>query len=132
VVGLLYEGDGVMEARTVLILVRDVLGGGLFAALAEGAGLTPVFPFAGEKPETAVERLRPPCILLECYHPAARSDAFYEVVRTSESRIILFAPTVPWQDFEEVARRRNVAAFIHPGNGGSLAKLIGEALASTG
>jgi hypothetical protein len=126
----MYDGDGVMEVQTALILVRDVLGGGLFAALAEGAGFSPVFPFAGEKPETAVERLRPSHVLLECYHPAARSDAFYEGATHVGSRIILFAPTAPWQDFEEMGRRRNVEAFIHPANGDSLAGLIAEALSA--
>ncbi len=124
------KGDGVMEKRTVLILVREVLGGGLFAALAEGAGLTPVFPFAGEKPETAVDRLRPSDILVESTHPAARSDAFYESTATARSRIILFAPNAPWRDVEEIARRRSVAEFIHPANGASLAGLISDALSA--
>ena len=126
----MYEGDGVMEAQTTLILVRDVLGGGLLAALAEGAGFTPVFPFAGEKPETAVERLRPSHILVDCYHQAARSDAFYDGATTVRSRIILFAATAPWQDFEEIARRRGVAAFIHRANGRSLAESIADVLSA--
>lgn len=117
-----------MQDGTVLILVRDILGGGLFAALAENAGRTPVFPFAGERPEIAVERLKPSCILLESYHPAARSDPFFAAAEGVGSRTILFAPAMPWEDFEEVARRRHVAAFIHPQPGESLAGLIREAL----
>ena len=117
-----------MEAVTVLILVRDVLGGGLFGALVEDADRQPVFPIPGERPESAVERLRPAWILLECYHPAARSDAFFAAVAGASSAVILFAPSAPWQDCEEIARRRSVAAFLHPGNGQSLSDLVRQAL----
>jgi hypothetical protein len=117
-----------MAAVTVLILVRDILGGSLFAALAEGADRQPVFPFAGERPETAVERIRPASILLECYHPAARSDAFFAAAATVPSRVILFAPGAPWADCEEIARQRAVAAFVHPGNGQFLSDLVQQAL----
>jgi hypothetical protein len=123
-----HEVDGVMEAVTVLILVRDVLGGGLFAALAEGIERRPVFPFNGERAEAAVERLRPSWVLLECYHPAARSDAFFSATEGAQSRVILFAPSAPWEDCEQIARRRAVAAFVHPGDGQSLSDLVQRAL----
>lgn len=117
-----------MAAVTVLILVRDILGGGLFAALAEGADRQPVFPFPGERPESAVERLRPSWILLECYHPAARADAFFAAAAAAGSRVILFTPGAPWEDFEQIARRRSVASFVHPGEGQSLSDLVRQAL----
>src|SRR5215210_1911103 len=117
-----------MAAVTVLILVRDILGAGLFAALVEDANRQPVFPLPGERPESAVERLRPSWILLECHHPAARSDAFFAAVQSSQSRVILFAPGAPWEDCEEIAKRRAVAAFVHPGDGHSLADLVRQAL----
>ncbi len=113
---------------TVLILVRDVLGAGLLAALVEGIGKTPLFPIAGERAETAVERLRPTCVLLDCYHPAARSDAFFSMVGATASRIVLFTPFAPWEDVEEIARRPEVAAFVHPKTGQSLAELLRQAL----
>ena len=116
-----------MEAVTVLILVRDILGGGLFAALAESADRQPVFPFAGERPEAAVERLRPGWILLECYHPAARADTFFAAAAAAGSRVILFAPAAPWEDCEQIARRHSVAAFVHPGEGQSLSDLVRRA-----
>jgi hypothetical protein len=118
-----------MEAVTVLILVRDILGGGLFAALAESADRQPAFPFAGERPEAAVERLRPPWILIECHHPAARADAFFAAAAVARSRVIVFAPGPPWEDCEQIARRHSVAAFVHPADGQSLADLVRQALA---
>jgi hypothetical protein len=118
-----------MQDGVVLILVRDMLGAGLLAALAEGRELEPVFPFNGERAESAVERVRPSRVLLECFHPAARSDQFFAAASTAGSRVILFAPAAPWADFALIARTRNVAAFVHPAPGESLAGLIASALA---
>jgi hypothetical protein len=122
------EGDRAGARGTVLILVRDVLGAGLFAALAESIGRQPLFPFAGERAETAVSRLSPMTILLECHHAAARSEAFFAAAEAARSRIILFAPTAPWDDFVEIARRPQVVAFVHSQPGRSLADLLREAL----
>ena len=117
-----------MAAATVLILVRDILGGGLFAALAEGIDRQPVFPFPGERPESAVERLRPTWILVECYHPAARAESFFAAAAAAGSKVILFAPGAPWEDCEQIARRHSVSAFVHPAAGESLAELVRKAL----
>jgi hypothetical protein len=113
---------------TVLILVRDILGAGLIGALVEGTGKEPLFPIAGERAEVAVERLRPALILLDCYHSATRADAFFAAVESASSRIILFAPSAPWADFDDIARRPQVRAFVYPGPGESLADLLREAL----
>jgi hypothetical protein len=115
---------------TVLILVRDVLGAGLLGALVEGIGKEPLFPFVGERAETAVARLRPALVLLDCHHPAARSNPFFAAAETAASRIVLFAPATPWEDVEEIARRPQVTAFVHPKPGESLAELLREALAT--
>lgn len=113
----------------MLVLVRDILGAGLLAALAEGRDLRPAFPFPGERADTALERTRPSRVLLEALHPAARSEQFFTTAQTIGSRIILFAPAAPWGDSELVARTKKVAAFVHPGPGESLAELIAAALA---
>ena len=118
-----------MQDGVVLILVRDILGGGLLAALAEGPNLRPAFPLAGERADGAVERIRPSRILLECFHPAARSDQFFAATESIGSRIILFAPSAPWADCDLIARTKNVAAFVHPGPGDSLSDLLAAALA---
>jgi len=124
------EVDGyAMQNGVVLILVRDVLGAGLFAALAEGAALEPAFAFPGERADTATERLRPSRVLLECYHPAARSDQFFAVAALHRCRVILFAPAAPWVDCEQIARSRGVTVFVHPAPGESLAELVAAALA---
>jgi hypothetical protein len=126
----LHEADEQpMQDGVVLILVRDILGGGLLAALAEGGDLRPVFPLANERAESALERVRPSRVLLECFHPAARSDQFFTMATSFGSRVILFAPAAPWEDCEQTARTRNVSAFVHPGAGDSLASLIAAALA---
>ncbi len=117
-----------MRGTTVLILVRELLGAGLIGTLVEALGKEPVFPAAGESAESALTRLRPPTVLLECYHPAARSDAFFIAAEEAGSRVVLFAPRVPWDDAQEIARRRSVVAFVYPAAGESLAALLARAL----
>ena len=118
-----------MQDGVVLILVRDILGAGLLAALAEGLALRPAFPIGGERADGALERIRPERVLLECFHPAARSDQFFAAARALGTRVILFAPAAPWDDSDVIARTRDVAAFVHPGPGESLAELLEAALA---
>ena len=126
----MLKADGwPMQNGVVLILVRDMLGAGLLAALAEGSELRPAFPFVGERADTAVERIRPSRVLLECFHAAARSEQFFAAASSVGSRIILFAPAAPWADCDVMARTRKVAAFVHPGPGESLADLLAAALA---
>ncbi|HUF28900.1 MAG TPA: hypothetical protein VMM18_18105 [Gemmatimonadaceae bacterium] len=78
----------------------------------------------------AVDRLRPALVLLDCYHAAARSDAFFAAVDAAGSRILLFAPTTPWDDVADITRRPQVGAFVHAGPGESLAALLRSALES--
>jgi CheY-like chemotaxis protein len=112
----------------VLVVARDVLGAGLLAVLIEGTGREALFAFDGERAEHAVERLRPSLVLLDCYHPAARSDAFFSAVETIASRVVLFAPTPPWDDVADIARRPQVTAFVHAAPGESLAEKLRRAL----
>jgi hypothetical protein len=118
---------GSEDKATILILARDVLGGGLLGALVEAEGSTPCYAFDGERPELAVERLRPTMVLVDAYHPAARTDAFFAAARARDVRVVLFAPSVPWHEMQEVAERWGVR-IIHPRDGGSLGRLIRGAI----
>jgi hypothetical protein len=66
--------------------------------------------------------------LLDCYHPAGRSDSFFAIVDTAKSRLVLFTPSRPWEDGQEIARRPQVMAFVHPQPGKSLTELLRAAL----
>lgn len=117
-----------MPGSTVLVLTRDILGAGLIGSLVEQLGQEPVYPLAGERAGTAIGRVEPAIVLLECHHPAARSNAFFGAAEAAGTRVVLFAPSAPWEDVEEIARRRHVAAFVHPRAGESLADLLARAL----
>jgi hypothetical protein len=117
-----------MQEVTVLILVRETLGAGLLAALVESTGRMPVFPIPGERAESAVDRLRPSWILLECHHPAARSDAFHAAVAGAKTRVVVFAPGPSWEDCDALARLHEVAAFVRRADGKSLSDLVQQAL----
>ena len=117
------------QGSTVLILARDILGAGLLGALVEGLGRQPQFPFDGEREEAAVDRLRPAIVLLDCYHAALRSDAFFSAAAEAQSLVVLFAPSKPWHDVQEIARKRKIGLFVHPEDGESLTDVIRRALA---
>lgn len=112
----------------VLVLVRDVLGAGLMGALVEGEGATPAFPFASERADIAVRRVRPRIVLADGYHTAARSDAFHAAAVACESAVILFAPAEPWADLQAVVRERPGVRLVAPHDGQSLATLVQAAL----
>jgi AmiR/NasT family two-component response regulator len=115
-------------AIVVLVLVRDVLGAGLFAALVETMGNVAVFPIAGERADLAVRRLRPRIVLLDCFHPAARMDELFAAVDSVAARVLLFTAGEPWAEVEQIARRPEVAVFVHPTPGRSFADLLQDAL----
>lgn len=111
-----------------LILVRDALGAGLMGVLAEVTGTTAVFPFDGERGDVAVRRLCPTVALVDGSHAAARSEAFYEAARDCACRVILFAPTRPWDVVTDSARDQPHVTIIVPRAGESLAAAVKAAL----
>jgi hypothetical protein len=112
----------------VLVLVRDALGAGLMGALVEAEGWGAAFPFAGERADVAVQRLRPAAVLADGYHAAVRSHAFHDELRRQGSRLIVFAPAAPWRDLQLLLRDNPHATLVAPARGESLAALIRSAL----
>lgn len=113
--------------RTVLVLARDVVGAGLLGALVEVAGRAPLFPPDGEGVEWTMGRLRPPVVLLDAHHGAARSEPFWAAATTAGSRVILFSPGPAWDGAAALAATRG-ATWICPAPGESLADALAAAL----
>ncbi len=117
-----------MQKLLVLVLVRDALMGALFRILVRLAGREPVFPAADEPPATAVGRIRPRLVIVECDHEAACSDAFYARVAEVGSRLLLFSSSPPSRLAEAVAAQRGVRAFLLPGERNAIVRSISEAV----
>lgn len=112
---------------TILILTKEVLGAGLLGALVEAEGAIPCYALGTERAELAVARLRPTIVLVDAYHAAARTEAFFEAARAERAHITLFAPSEPWKEMREIADRWDVP-IVHPRDGESLAGLIRTAI----
>lgn len=121
-----------MAGTRVLILVREILGASLIGALVEGRGHEAVFPIVAERAELSISRTRPAAVVVEGHHPATRSDAFFSTAAGLGCAVILFVPGPPWEDIVRIARERDVAAFVHPEPGESLADLLAAALGRVG
>ncbi|MGH7719889.1 MAG: hypothetical protein ACREON_13730 [Gemmatimonadaceae bacterium] len=121
-----------MDGATVLILTRDILGAGLIGALVDGLGQVPCFPLEAERGDMAVRRLRPSVVILECFHAAARTESFFTAMQEHRVRLVLFAPSAPWEEFAELAERRGAAAFVFPQPGRSVADGLRDALTRIG
>lgn len=110
----------------VLVLVRDALMGALFRLLVRLAGREPVFPSAGESPASAVGRLRPRVVIVECEHEAALSEAFCASVAEVGSKLMLFSSSPPSRLAEAVIARRGVQAFLLPADRNEILRTIAE------
>ena len=117
-----------MQKLLVLVLVRDALMGALLRILVRLAGREPVFPAAGEAPATAVGRIQPRLVIVECDHEAACCDAFYARVAEVGSRLLLFSSSPPSRLAEAVAARCGVRAFLLPGERNAIVRSISEAV----
>jgi hypothetical protein len=120
-----------MNDGTVLILARELLGNALLGALVEVLGRDPAFPSPNERGDAAVSRLRPALVLLDGHHSAARSESFFDAAASAGSRVVMFAPTAPWDDVAAIAARQGVT-LVHPERGESLAATLARALDATG
>ncbi len=116
-----------VQKLLVLILVRDAVMAALLRLLVRLAGREPVFPAADEAPTTAVGRLRPRLVVVECDHEAARSDAFYARVAEVGSKLLLFSSSPPSRLAELVTAQRGVKAFLLPGDRNAIVRTIADA-----
>jgi DNA-binding response OmpR family regulator len=112
-----------MLADKVLILSGDQDIGALLAAMLELGGYEAAFPRDDETPETAVARLRPRTVIVDCDLPAARANALYRAAAIHGASVILFSPGRPWDDVARRAAPRGLPFFALPIRPAALAEL---------
>lgn len=117
-----------MKSSSVLLLSNDSVIGALLLSLLELEGFSPLHPEPNEAPATAVARLKPQLVLIDVYHPAARSDALYEAAAAANTTPILFSSD-PWHDgLKVLARQRGIQYFTLPIAPAGLMALLTAAL----
>ncbi len=97
-----------------MVLANEEVISALLGAMVELDGYVPVFPAADESPLTAICRLRPDLLLLDCEHEFAWDVHSMQCVPTVGTRILLFSAMRSQREVEQIAARYAAPAFVLP------------------
>ena len=120
-----------MQADTVvLILTESTWLERLTLGLLASAGFAVALPTDDEAPRHALQRIRPDLILLDCEHPAAVSDRFFELADERGIRVLVYGRETREADVDIVARQQNVCKLTLPVDVPRMARAVTGALTS--
>ena len=91
-----------MSRHPVLVLSPDPLAAALLGAAIELAGHVPRFPQPDEVARTALLRVRPRLVVIDCDHQDGCSDAFIGPALMTGSRVLLFRSRRTRRDVTEL------------------------------
>lgn len=96
---------------TVLVVAREDVVGALLGLLVELQGYSPVFADPNEDPETAIERLKPELVIVDCDHDALCSEHFFRIVEHIGGRAVVFSPSRLSSEVKTVAEAYGLDSF---------------------
>ena len=105
--------DGTASRHDVLLLSADPLVSALLGAAVELAGHVPHFPRVGDTAWSALRRLRPYAVLVDCDHEAC-SDGFIGPALMTGVRVQLYRSRHTQRDTSDVARRLGLSIVDLP------------------
>jgi DNA-binding NtrC family response regulator len=116
---------GRTERTKVLVLARESVIAALIGMLLELEDYEPVFADAGERPEDAIHRHRPPLIvILDGDLDAAGSDLFYARASAAGASVVLFGEPLTAEEVRAVARQRRLPFLSMPTDRDSLGRIL--------
>ena len=113
-----------MNRHDVLILSTDSLAAALLGAAVELAGHVPRFALPAEGARTALLRLRPRAVLIDCDHDEACSDAFIGPALMTGAHVGFVRSARTRRDIGDTARRVGVRVIDLPMEHDALASLL--------
>jgi DNA-binding NtrC family response regulator len=115
----------------VLILARETVIAALIGMLLEMEDFEPVYAEPEERPEEALNRLRPPLVIvIDGQLDAARSDLFHARAAAAHARVVLFSEPVAAEEVRAVARARRLPYFAMPVDRDTLGRVLASAAAA--
>lgn len=93
-------------------------------SLLHAAGCCPMLPAVDESPTAALRRVRPDAALVDCEHPAAVSDRFFELADACGIGILVYGREPREADADLIARQQNVCKVVLPADGSLLASAV--------
>jgi hypothetical protein len=117
-----------VSSEAILVLSDDPFSAALLGAATELAGYTPRFPLPDEPVRTALRRVRPRLVLVDCDHADACSDEFVGPAIMTGSRVLLFRSRRTARDPGEFAERLGLRVLDLPVEHEPLSRVLREML----
>lgn len=118
-----------MSRQAVLIFSPDPLAAALLGAAVELAGHTPHFARQDEPARSALLRVRPRLVLIDCDHEESCCDEFVGPALMTGSRVLLFRGHRTRSDKREFATRLSLRIMDMPSDHDVFTELLREMLA---
>jgi hypothetical protein len=121
--------DDDVSRASILVLSADPLSAALLGAAIELAGHAPRFPLPDEQARTALLRVRPRLVVVDCDHEDACSEGFVGPALMTGSRVLLFRSQRTRRDMRELSERLGLRVMEMPMEHESLGRLLDELIA---
>jgi DNA-binding response OmpR family regulator len=118
-----------VSRHAVLIFSADPLAAALLGAVVELAGHAPHFARQDEAARTALMRVRPRLVLIDCDHEETCSDAFVGPALMTGSEVVLYRSRRTQRESREFAGRLGLRVVELPNDQEKLLRLLQELLA---
>ena len=126
---MLSRPDDDVTRLPVLVLSSDPLAAALVGAAIELAGHAPRFPKSDEAARTALLRVRPRLVIIDCDHEDACSDSFIGPALMTGSRVLLIRSRRTRRDASELSGRLGLRVLEMPMEHEPLTRILHQMLA---
>lgn len=118
-----------MTRHAVLVFSSDPLAAALLGASIELSGHDPHFPHVRESSRSALLRVRPKLVLIDCDHEESCSETFVGPALMTGSKVLLFRSRRTERDIGDLADRLGVTVMDLPGQHQTLSEMLRRRLA---
>lgn len=125
---IISEPSDDVSRHAVLILSPDALAAALLGAAVELAGHVPHFTRQAEPARSALLRVRPALVLIDCDHAESCSDEFVGPTIMTGGNVLLFRSRRTERDVSEFAERLSLRVVDMPLDHHALTTLLQETL----
>ena len=126
---MLSHTDDDVTRVPVLVLSSDPLAAALVGAAIELAGHAPRFPKSDEAARSALLRIRPRLVIIDCDHEDACTDSFIGPALMTGSRVLLIRSRRTRRDASELSGRLGLRVLEMPMEHEPLTRLLHQMLA---
>jgi hypothetical protein len=117
-----------VSRHDVLVLSSDPLAAALLGAAIELAGHAPRYPRPDEVARSALLRVRPRVVLIDCDHEDGCSDAFIGPALMAGSRVLLFKSRRTRRDASELSARLGLQVMDMPMEHESISQILHQTM----